>query len=128
MVSAVAFVAFSAVHLIDDFLFDVPLEFNLSVPFTLLLALGYMAALAGLVATAGGGSTTGYLGLAIAGFLIGLAQLLKSVPEMLRPGPWHSGAASELTAIGLGFFAATTMVFSLFAYRTSSRRPGGNPR
>ena len=124
IVSAVAFAAFSAVDLIDDFLFDVPLEFNLTVPFTLLLALAYMAALVGLVAAAAGGSPTGYLGLAIAGFLIALAQLLKSMPEMLQPGPWHSGSASELAAMGLGLSAAATTFFSFLAWRAPSQQPG----
>ena len=121
--SAVSFAAFSAVHLIDDFLFDVPLEFHLSVPFTLLLALAYMVALVGLVAAAAGGSPAGYLGLAIAGVLIALAQLLKSMPEILQPGPWHAGLASELVAIGLGLSAALTAVASFLAWRTSSREP-----
>jgi uncharacterized oligopeptide transporter (OPT) family protein len=128
IVSAVAFAAFSAVHLIDDFLFDVPLEFHLSVPFTLLLALAYMAALVGLVAAAAGRSSTGYLGLAIAGLLIALAQLLKSAPEILQPGPWHAGLASELAAIGLGASAAATLVASLLAWRSSSRPPGAVPQ
>ena len=128
IISAVAFAAFSAVHLIDDFLFDVPLEFHLSVPFTLLLALAFMAALVGLVVAAASRSPTGYLGLAIAGLLIALAQLLKSAPEMLQPGPWHAGLASELAAIGLGAFAALTAVVSFLAWRTSSRQSGVVPQ
>jgi hypothetical protein len=127
-VSAVAFAAFSAVHLIDDFLYDVPHEFNLSVSTTLLLALVYMAALVGLVAASAGGSRTGYLGLAIAGLLIALAQLLKSAPEILEPGPWHSGPASELAAIGLGLSAAATMFFSLLARRAASELRDQPPR
>jgi hypothetical protein len=123
LVSAVAFAAFSAVHLIDDFLYDVPHEFHLSVPTTLLLALAYMAALVGLVAAAAGGSRTGYLGLAIAGLLIALAQLLKSAPEILEPGPWHLGWASELAAMGLGFSAAATTFFSVLAWRAHSQLP-----
>ncbi len=127
VVSAVAFAAFSAVHLIDDFLYDVPLEFHLTVPTTLLLALAYMAALVGLLAAAAGGSRTGYLGLAIAGVLIALAQLLKSAPEILAPGPWHSGSASELAATGLGLSAAATMFLSLLALRAPSQLPDQPP-
>ena len=128
IVSAVAFAAFSAVHLIDDFLYDVPLEFHLSVPMTLLLALAYMAALVGLVAAAAGGARTGYLGLVIAGLLIALAQLLKSAPEILEPGPWHSGSASELAAMGLGLSAAATTFFSFLAWRAPSQLPGPAPK
>jgi hypothetical protein len=127
-VSAVAFTAFSAVHLIDDFLFDVPAEFKLSVPFTLLLSLAYMAALVGLVAAAASRSPTGYLGLSIAGLLIALAQLLKSASEMAQLGPWHSGLPSELVATGLGLFAAVTAVVSFLAWRASSRISGGRPK
>jgi hypothetical protein len=127
IVSAVAFVAFSAVHLIDDFLYDVPLEFHLSVPITLLLSLAYMAALVGLVAAAAGGSQTGYLGLAIAGVLIALTQVLKSAPEILEPGPWHSGSASELAAVGLGLSAAATTFFTILAWRAPSQLPGPAP-
>jgi hypothetical protein len=126
--SAVAFAAFSAVHLIDDFLFGVPLQFHLSVPFTLLLALAYMGALVGLVAAAASHSRTGYLGLSIAGLLIALAQLLKSAPEMLQPGPWHSGLASELAAAGLGLSAALTAIASFLAWRDTSRQSEGNPK
>jgi hypothetical protein len=124
IVSAVAFAAFSAVHLVDDFLFDVPLEFHLSVPFTLLLAWAYMAALVGLVAAAASRSPRGYLGLAIAGLLIALAQLLKSAPEMLQPGPWHSGVASELVAVALALSATITAVTSFFAWRDCSSGSG----
>jgi len=128
LVSAVAFAAFSAVHLIDDFLYDVPNEFHLGVPTTLVLALAYMAALVGLVAAAAGGSRTGYLGLAIAGLLIALAQLLKSAPEILEPGPWHLGWASELTAMGLGLSAAATTFFSLLVWRAHSQLSGPAPK
>jgi hypothetical protein len=128
IVSAIAFIAFSAGHLIDDFLFDVPAEFHLSVPFTLLLSLAYMAALVGLMAAAASRSPTGYLGLSIAGLLIALAQLLKSVPEMAQPGPWHSGLPSELVATGLGICAAATAVVSFLAWRASSRMSGAQPK
>ena len=127
IVSAVVFAAFSAVHLIDDFLYDVPLEFHLSVPITLLLTLAYMATLVGLVAAASNGSRTGYLGLAIAGLLIDLAQLLKSAPEILGPGAWHSGSASELAAMGLGLSAVATTFFSFLAWRAPSHLPGPAP-
>ncbi len=122
IVSAVAFSAFSAVHLIDDFLFDVPLEFHLSVQITLILAFVFMGALVGLVAAAAGGSRAGYLGLSIAGVLIALAQLLKSVPEMLRAGPWHGGLPSEAAAVGLGISAAASAITSFLAWRDTSLR------
>ena len=110
--SGALFAAFSAVHLIDDFLFGVPAEFHLSVPLSEVLALAFMAALVGLVATASHRSPPAYLGLTIAGVLIVFAQLLKSPPEILQPGPWHSGLASEALAAGLALFAALTALSS----------------
>ena len=122
--SAVALAAFSAVHLIDDFLADVPLEFNLSAEATELLALAYMIALVGLVAVGSNHSRTGYLGLAIAGLLISIAQFTKSVPEILLPGPWRAGLSSELLALGLTLSAALTMATSFLAWRRVSGRVG----
>ena len=115
--SAVVFAGFSAVHLIDDFLFDVPMEFHLTIAFTEVLALAYMIALVGLIAAASHQSASGYLGLTIAGLLITLAQILKSIPEILEPGPWHSGALSELLAVGLAASAAVSAITSALARR-----------
>jgi hypothetical protein len=103
--------------LIDDFLVNVPLEFNLTVPVTQLLALGYMIALVGLIAAASHYSRAGYLGLTIAGFLISSAQFAKSIPEMLLPGPWRLGLSSELHAIGLTISGVLMMVTSFLTWR-----------
>ena len=117
VVSAVFFSAFSAVHLIDDFISDVPSEFNLGVPATLFLTFAYMLSIVGLLAAASRKSPTGYVGLGMAGLLILLAQLLKSVPEMLEPGPWHLGFVSEIAAIGLAISGAVTAVYSFKSWR-----------
>ncbi len=119
--SAVFFAGFSAIHLIDDFIFGVPAEFHLAVPVTMFLALAYMIALVGLIVAASQRSPAGYLGLAVAGILIFLAQLLKSAPEILRPGPWHSGWPSEFLAAGLAASAAFTAIASCQA-RMPSRQ------
>ena len=119
IISAVLFSAFSAVHLIDDFLSGVPAEFNLTIPSTLLLSFAYMLALLGLIVAASCRSPTSYLGLAIAGLLIFLAQMLKSVPEMIKPGSWHLGLPSEIAAIGLGLSAGMTAVFSYLSWRVT---------
>ena len=128
IISSVAFAAFASVHLVDDFLSEVPLEFHLSVGATMLLALAFMTALVGLVAAASARSPLGYLGLAVAGVLITLAQLLKSFPEMSAQGPWHLGLPSELLALGLAVSAGLTAIFSFRAWRESRRwtnRPMG---
>jgi hypothetical protein len=125
IVFAVAFAGFSATHLIDDFLANVPLEFNLTVPVTLLLALAYMIALVGLVAAASSHSRTGYLGLAIVGLLISSAQFAKSLPEMLLPGPWRLGLSSELHAVGLTISGVLMMITSFLAWREGRIRVEG---
>jgi len=112
--SASAFEAFSAAHLIDDFLAGVPAEFNLSEPVTLLLALAYMFALTGLIAAAAHGSQPGYTGLITAGVLITAAQFAKSVPEILQPGPWRAGPISVFLVVGL---ALSGVVMSVAAAR-----------
>ena len=128
VVCAVAFSGFSAVHLIDDFLAEVPLEFHLMIPTTEFLALAYMIALVGLIAAASRQSPTGYLGLTIAGILITLAQLLKSLPEILLPGPWRSGPVSEVLALGVGVSALLTAITSYAAWRAARYRRDGLSR
>ena len=117
VIAAVFFSAFSAVHLIDDFISDVPSEFNLGTPVTLFLAFAYMLSIAGLLGATSHKSPIGYFGLGVAGVLILLAQLLKSVPEMLEPGSWHLGLASEIAAIGLAISGAMTAVCSFMSWR-----------
>ena len=112
------FVGFSAVHLIDEFLWDAPAEFHLSVPSTLLLALIYMLALSGMVVLAARGSPTALGGLSLSGLLITLGDVLKHGLEIIQPGPWRSGLASELLAIGLTISAAATAVASFSAWRS----------
>lgn len=124
--SSVLFSGFAAAHLIDDFVWDVPAEFHLTVSVTLWLAFLFVCSLVGLTAAAASGSRAGYLGLTIAGLLILAAQLLKSLPEMLLPGPWHSGLTSESLAVGLAISAGLTSLSSWFAWRavgSSARRP-----
>ena len=125
IVSAVAFASFSAVHLIDDFVSDIPREFRLTIPVTEYLALAFMAALIGLIAAASHRSPTGYLGLATAGLLISLTQLMKSLPEILRPGPWRQGLSSELLAVGLAVSAILTTVTAFLAWRIASMEGRG---
>ena len=122
VISAVFFSAFSAVHLIDDFLSAVPAEFNLGVNFTLFLSFAYMLSIIGLLVSASNRSKVGYLGLGLASFLILLAQLLKSVPEILLPGIWHLGSVSVIAAIGLGISAAVTAACSLMSWHIAKPR------
>jgi len=115
--AAVAFGAFSAGHLIDEFVWGAPAEFHLSVEAAEGLALVYMLALLGLTVAAARGSRTGLAGLATAGFLIALADVLKHAPEMVQPGPWRSGLVSEGLALGLTLSALLTGVTAIAALR-----------
>ncbi len=111
------FCALSAVHLIDEFLWDAPAEFHLSVDITLLLALLYMLSIIGLLVLAGRGSPGGFGGLSLGGGLIMLADSLKHGTEIIQPGIWRSGFSSELLAFGLTVAAGATAVTSFLAWR-----------
>lgn len=101
LVAACLFAGFASAHLIDGFLWDAPAEFHLSVPASLLLAFVFMAALTGLIALAARGSRRAYVGLAVIGFLIALADLAKHGPEMMAQMPWRSGAISVVLSLGV---------------------------
>jgi hypothetical protein len=63
LAAGTAFVGFSAAHLIDEFLWGAPQEFHLLVGTTLVLALFFVTALAGLLAGAAMRRPTSTLGL-----------------------------------------------------------------
>jgi hypothetical protein len=117
LVSASLFVGFAAAHLIDEFLFDAPAEFHLSETTAQILSLVFVAALAGLVALAGRGSRTSYLGLVIIGSVIAAADVAKHGAEMAQPGPWRSGVVSEFLAIGLVLSGSLTAVLAYGQWR-----------
>jgi len=95
------FAGFGAAHLIDDFLFGVPAEFNLANPPTQFLALAFFVALTGLIALAARGTRASYQGLITIGLLLALADTLKHVPEIVGTTSYRSGTASVVFAIGL---------------------------
>ena len=122
IVCGVAFAGFSGAHLIDEFVWGAPSEFHLTVAATEILALAYMIALVGLVASAATGRPKGYLGLAVAGGLISLADILKHGPDIVAPGPWRFPVISGFLAVGLTVSGVCTAVSALLAWRLS-RRP-----
>jgi hypothetical protein len=117
LVVAILFASFCSAHLIDEFLWGAPAEFHLSVPLTLLLAFVFMAALTGLIALAARGSSRAYSGLAVAGFLIALADVAKHGAEILTQNPWRSGAISVLLALGVTSCGVATGWLALVARR-----------
>lgn len=111
------FAGFGAAHLIDDFLYGVPAEFNLSNPPTQLLALGFFVALTGLIALAARGTRASYQGLITIGLLLALADTLKHIPEIVGSVSYRSGAASIFFALGLIVSGLVTAVVSWLALR-----------
>lgn len=95
------FAGFGVAHLIDDFLFGVPAEFNLSNPPTQFLAFAFFVALTGLIALAARGTRASYKGLITIGLLLALADTLYHVPEIVGSTSFRSGTASVVFAIGL---------------------------
>lgn len=95
------FAGFGVAHLIDDFLFGVPAEFNLSNPPTQFLALAFFVALTGLIALAARGTRASYQGLITIGLLLALADTLKHLPEVIGSVNFRSGAASIFFSVGL---------------------------
>ncbi len=111
------FAGFGAAHLIDDFLYGVPAEFNLSNPPTQFLALAFFAALTGLIALAARGSRASYQGQITIGLLLALADTLRHVPEILRSATFRSGAASIIFSVGLIVSGLVTASVAWFALR-----------
>jgi len=117
VLAASIFAGFGVAHLIDDFLFGVPAEFNLSNEAAQVLGLAFFAALTGLAALAGRGSRQSYVGFMVIGTLLAVADVLKHLPEILRSGSWRSGLASETFSIGLIVSGLTVALVSYLAWR-----------
>ncbi len=117
LATATAFVGFSAAHLIDEFLWGAPQEFHLPVETTLILALLFVAALAGLLAGAAMRRPTSIFGLGLIGALIAVADVAKHGPEIIAAGAWRSGPVSVLLAVGLTLSAALTAILAFITWR-----------
>jgi hypothetical protein len=121
LVAGVAFVGFSATHLIDEFLWGAPQEFHLSVEATLVLALVFVTALAGLLVGAALRRPTSLFGLGLIGTLIAVADISRHGMQIAAPGPWRSGAVSLFLAAGLTLSAGLTAVLGFLTW--NSLRP-----
>ncbi len=122
LVTGTAFVGFSAAHLIDEFLWNAPQEFHLREETTLVLALLFVTALAGLLAGAAMQRPTSTFGLAMIGALIAVADISKHASEIIAAGPWRSGLLSTLLATGLTLSAALTAVSAFLTWRALRHR------
>jgi len=117
LAAGVAFVGFSAAHLIDEFLWGAPQEFHLHVGTTLVLALFFVTALAGLLAGAAMQRPTSTFGLALIGARIAVADISKHGPEIAMARVWRSGPVSILLAAGLTVSAVLTAVLAFLVWR-----------
>lgn len=106
---------FSIPHLIDDFLFDIPAEFGISVHLSQFLAGIFILIYLGILILLARGIRGGVIGAISMGIFLALAGILKHIPLIVLPGPYWSGWFSEglifgmiLSGIGLaiaGFLA-----------------------
>lgn len=127
VVAAALLGGFGAAHLIDDFLYGVPAEFNLAAPTAQVLAFVFFVAFTGLAARVGQGRRVGYLGLAIIGILLAVADSTKHLVEMAEPGPYRSGWVSEALVVGLIASGLLAGLAGLLAWSgTRPRRPTGD--
>lgn len=115
------FAGVGVAHLIDDFLFGVPVEFNLTNPPTQFLALAFFVALTGLIALAARGTRASYQGLITIGLLLALADTLKHLPEIVGSETFRSGAASIFFSVGLIVSGLATAAVAWLALRQQGR-------
>jgi len=92
---------FSIPHLIDDFLYDIPAEFGLSVRFTQFLAGVFILIYLGILTPLARGKRSGVIGAISMGIFLALAGILKHIPLIIHPGPYWSGWFSEGLIFGM---------------------------
>jgi hypothetical protein len=115
------FAGFGVAHLIDDFLYGVPAEFNLPVVAARVMGGVFFVALTALIALAARGSRRSYAGPAIIGGLLALAGTLRPVPEMAGASVCRSGFLSAAFAVGLIASGLATMPVSLRAWHVTGK-------
>ena len=92
---------FSTPHLIDDFLFDIPAEFGISVHLTQFLAGVFILIYLGILIPLARGKRGGVIGAISMGIFLALAGILKHIPLIIQPGPYWSGWFSEGLIFGM---------------------------
>lgn len=96
-----ALASFAVPHLIDDFLFDIPAEFGISVRLAQVLSGLFILIFLGILIGLARETRWGLNGAITMGGFLALAGILKHIPLMLQPGPYWSGWFSESLIIGL---------------------------
>lgn len=117
LIAYLALAFFSVPHLIDDFLFDIPAEFGLTIHFTQVLAGVFIVIYMGILIPLARGKKSGiYSAMGMGGFLA-LAGILKHIPLILQPGPYWSGWFSEGLIIGMILSGLGVILSGLIALR-----------
>lgn len=114
-------VLFSAPHLIDDFLYDIPEEFGLTDQQTQVLAAIFHVQLIVFFVLAARERKAGYYGTLFWGVFLALAGILKHLPEILKPEPYWSGLFSEALIIGMIVAGIVLAIVSTLALRDATR-------
>ncbi len=113
---------FSIPHLIDDFLFDIPAEFGISVHFSQFLAGIFILIYLGLLIPLVRGERGGVIGAMGMGIFLALAGILKHIPLIIKPGPYWSGWFSEVLIFGMILSGIGLAVIGFLALKKVNRK------
>ncbi|MCJ7718089.1 MAG: hypothetical protein MUO54_16430 [Anaerolineales bacterium] len=112
---------FSIPHLIDDFLFDIPVEFGISVHMTQFLAGVFILIYLGILIPLDRGQKGGVIGAISMGIFLALAGILKHIPLIIKPGPYWSGWFSEGLIFGMIVSGISLAGAGIIAIRRSGK-------
>ncbi len=113
---------FSIPHLIDDFLFDIPAEFGISVHVSQFLAGIFILIYLGLLIPLVRGERGGVIGAMGMGIFLALAGILKHIPLIIKPGPYWSGWFSEVLIFGMILSGIGLAVIGFLALKKVNRK------
>jgi hypothetical protein len=113
---------FSIPHLIDDFLFDIPQEFGISVHMAQFLAGVFILIYLGILIPLARSQKGGVIGAISMGLFLALAGILKHIPLIIQPGPYWSGWFSEGLIIGVIIAGISLGVVGAFELRRDKEK------
>ncbi len=108
---------FSIPHLIDDFLFDIPEEFGLSIHLTQVLSGIFIVIYLMILVPLARGKRAGLYSAMGMGIFLALAGILKHIPLIIQPGPYWSGWFSESLIFGMILSGIALTVSALIALK-----------
>jgi hypothetical protein len=108
---------FAIPHLIDDFLFDIPAEFGISVHLSQFLAGVFILIYLGILILLARGKRGGVIAAISMGIFLALAGILKHIPLIIKPGPYWSGWFSEGLIFGMILAGIGVAVLGILALK-----------